>query len=70
MTFNEIMPLFLNGAKIRRTSWNESLWIEARHDAEQIRLFRNEEGGKRLITIDERFSLSDVTANDWVCYEE
>ena len=68
MTFNEIMPLFLNGAKIRRTSWHESLWIEARHDTEQIRLFRNEESGKRLITVDERFSLSDVTANDWVCY--
>lgn len=70
MTLNEIMPQFLSGVKIRRKSWHENLWIEARPDLEQVRLFVNEENGKRLITVDEKFSFADVTCNDWVPYGE
>ena len=27
-TLFEILPDFLNGKKIRRTSWNQNLWLE------------------------------------------
>ena len=49
MTLNEIMPQFLSGVKIRRKSWHENLWIEARPDLEQVRLFVNEENGKYYV---------------------
>lgn len=69
MTLNEIFPEFLNGKKIHRTSWHQNLWIEARTDLEQVRLFINEDGGVRLVTVDERFSINDLTCNDWEFYE-
>ena len=69
MTLNEILPDFLKGKKIQRESWRENIWLEARPESNTIRAMILEEDGVRLVTTDERFSLDDLTSNDWRFYE-
>ncbi len=65
MKLFEILPDFLNGKKIRRTSWNKNLWLETT-DCTLVRLMIKEGSDIRLLHIGEEFSLDDVKANNWV----
>ncbi len=70
MKLFEILNDFLHGKKIRRASWNETLWIEYNAPTEMSRLYIMEEGGLRLIDIDCQFSIRDIQADDWEFYNQ
>lgn len=68
MTLFEILPTFIYGKKIHRLSWPNTIWIET-SDGDIVKLFVNEGDGKRLLHIGEKFSLDDVTADDWELFK-
>lgn len=64
MTLFEILPTFIHGKKIHHLSWSNKLWIET-SDGDIVKLFVNEDDGKRLLHLGEKFSLDDITSDDW-----
>lgn len=70
MKLFEILNDFLQGKKIRRASWNKTLWVEYYAPTEMTRLYIMEEGGLRLIDVDCQFSIRDVQADDWEFYNQ
>lgn len=68
MTLFEILPTFLHGKKIHRLSWPNTIWIET-SDGDTIKLFVDEGDGKRLLHLGEKFSLDDITSDDWELYK-
>jgi len=69
MTLFEILPSFIYGKKIHRLSWNDKLWFET-SDGEIIKTYMLEENGNKcLLHLGEKFSLDDVTADDWELFK-
>ena len=68
MTLFEVLPDFIKGAKIKRLSWHQNIWLEST-DGQLARLLIKEDGGVRLINSDETFKLYDVRATDWTIIE-
>ncbi len=64
MKLFDIFESFLYGKKIRRKSWNKSLWIET-SNGEMVKLYLEEDKGKKLITGDMKFSIDDLMSEDW-----
>lgn len=63
MKFKEILQPLIYGKKVRREEWAEGLYITSNGDL--VRLFLENDGGRRLISADEKFRLDDITAEDW-----
>ena len=71
MTFPEIFEQFKSHSYIRRTSWNEDMFIQLRSTVPQIRLVKFEIG-KTPITFDDYITLNviDLLADDWIDIED
>lgn len=67
MTLFEVLSDFIKGAKIKRLSWHQNIWLETTDstDGQLARLLIKEDEGVRLINSDEIFKLCDVRATDW-----
>jgi hypothetical protein len=70
MKLFEILNEFLQGKKIHRTSWNQSVWIEYVKVSKIVRLYHIGDDGIKLIAINMRFSIDDILANDWEFYDK
>ena len=64
MKLFDIFESFLYGKKIRRESWDKSLWIET-SNGETVKLYIEKNNEKKLITGDMKFSIDDLMSEDW-----
>lgn len=67
--FQEAISALMSGKKVRRASWNKNLYIVCNSDKSIVRLFNHTDTGDDLLHIDERFTFSDITAEDWELYK-
>lgn len=67
MNFNEILQPLIYGKKVRRTCWGKGVYMTSNGDI--CKTYLVNENGTKLISIDERFRLDDVTADDWELFK-
>ena len=70
MKLFELLEKFKNGEKLRRTCWDENLWICFNKNSNLTRLFAKRVNGLELLSLDTRYSTEDVLADDWAIYED
>jgi len=63
MNFNDAVQKLIYGKKLRRASWGDGLYITSNGDL--VRLFVEKNGNRQLISVDEKFRLDDIMAEDW-----
>ena len=63
MKFSEIIDALVYGRKVRRTSWDKSIYFTS--DGNNIKCYLSGKNGDILIHPTEKLSLDDVTAEDW-----
>lgn len=68
MKFFETIENLKLGNGVRRKSWGNGLYIKQRGDL--VYLYISGINGARLLHSDEKFSLSDITAEDWEIFNE